>query len=38
MPYAFVVKPYRPAQIHAALQLALDQRARNATAEPGSRP
>jgi chemotaxis response regulator CheB len=38
MPYAFVVKPYRPAQIHAALQLALDQRARNATAESGSRP
>ncbi len=28
MPYGFVVKPFRATQVHAALQLALDRRAR----------
>jgi chemotaxis response regulator CheB len=28
MPYGFVVKPFRAAQVHAALQLALDRRVR----------
>jgi chemotaxis response regulator CheB len=28
MPYGFIVKPYRPAQIQAALKLALDRRER----------
>jgi chemotaxis response regulator CheB len=32
MPYGFVVKPYRAAQLHAALQLALDRRERESRA------
>lgn len=28
MPYAYIVKPYQPAQIHTAIQLALDRRER----------
>jgi DNA-binding NarL/FixJ family response regulator len=35
-PYGFVVKPYRVAQVHAALQLALDRRARETGAPPNA--
>ena len=43
MPYGFVVKPYRAAHVHAALQLALDRREREQTIvrvarEPAARP
>ena len=30
MPYAYIVKPYQPAEIHTAIQLALDRREREA--------
>ena len=31
MPYGYVVKPYRPEQIHAVIQLALDRYEREMT-------
>jgi CheY-like chemotaxis protein len=37
MAYGFVVKPYRAAQIHAALRLALDRRDRELGADDGAK-